>query len=366
MLSVLCNYHYDPLDRLTSDSSPSTPVRHRFYCKSHLATEIQGAIAHSIVQHDAQLLAQQQRKATALDTTLLATDLQRSVLHTLNNDTQSQPIAYSPYGHRPASDGLLSLLGFNGERPNPVTGHYLLGNGYRAFNPVLMRFNSPDSWSPFGEGGLNPYSYCLGDPIGKADPTGHIPRWIARIVGTKSTYVPSFGPNQRALWTKSGYTPKEGLKASKKIGDLERRADKLVNNARNEVLSQDTEFAYSFNTPYRPTGSLEISAYNTFRFETHKTTTNVFDFLTHTKKHYNTSQFETALLQTQTELTALRPILNKLNLYPKDAHILSRFPRISPDDTLTQSYYKRLESISHPEAHALREEASRIRNKVFK
>ncbi len=64
-------------------------------------------------------------------------------------------------------------MGFNGERPDPITGHYLLGNGYRAFNPVLMRFNSPDSWSPFGEGGLNAYGYCVGDPVNRSDPTGH-------------------------------------------------------------------------------------------------------------------------------------------------------------------------------------------------
>lgn len=84
-----------------------------------------------------------------------------------------RPIIYSPYGHRAPENGLLSLLGFNGERPDPVTGHYLLGNGYRAFNPVLMRFNSPDSWSPFGKGGLNAYAYCLGDPMNQTDPTGH-------------------------------------------------------------------------------------------------------------------------------------------------------------------------------------------------
>ncbi|WP_443217046.1 RHS repeat-associated core domain-containing protein [Pseudomonas sp. GM78] len=83
-------------------------------------------------------------------------------------------MAYSPYGHRSAESGLLSLLGFNGERPDPVTGHYLLGNGYRAFNPVLMRFNSPDSSSPFGEGGPNTYMYCSGDPVNFADPTGHV------------------------------------------------------------------------------------------------------------------------------------------------------------------------------------------------
>ncbi|MGP5570349.1 RHS repeat-associated core domain-containing protein, partial [Pseudomonas helleri] len=53
--------------------------------------------------------------------------------------------------------------------------HYLLGQGYREFNPVLMRFNSPDSWSPFGDGGINAYAYCDNDPLNKVDPTGHIP-----------------------------------------------------------------------------------------------------------------------------------------------------------------------------------------------
>ncbi|WP_238543153.1 RHS repeat-associated core domain-containing protein, partial [Pseudomonas sp. GM78] len=65
------------------------------------------------------------------------------------------------------------LLGFNGELPDPLTGCYHLGNGYRQFNPVLMRFNRPDSWSPFGEGGLNAYGYCGGDPRNRRDPSGH-------------------------------------------------------------------------------------------------------------------------------------------------------------------------------------------------
>jgi RHS repeat-associated protein len=43
------------------------------------------------------------------------------------------------------------LPGFNGNRADPVSGSYL-GNGYRAYNPVLMRFNCPDSLSPFGAG----------------------------------------------------------------------------------------------------------------------------------------------------------------------------------------------------------------------
>lgn len=106
-------------------------------------------------------------------TILLATDQQQSVLNALTAN-QPHPIAYSPYGHRAPENGLLSLLGFNGELPDSLTGHYHLGKGYRQFNPVLMRFNSPDSWSPFGEGGLNAYAYGGGDPRNSEDPTGHV------------------------------------------------------------------------------------------------------------------------------------------------------------------------------------------------
>ena len=68
----------------------------------------------------------------------------------------------------------MCLTGFNSERPDPVCGHYHLGNGYRAYSPALMRFICPDSMSPFGVGGINPYAYCGGDPVNHADPTGHL------------------------------------------------------------------------------------------------------------------------------------------------------------------------------------------------
>ncbi|EJL6396790.1 hypothetical protein NMR99_003880 [Vibrio navarrensis] len=64
-------------------------------------------------------------------------------------------------------------LGFNGQRQDPVTGMYPLGQGYRQYSPRLMRFNAYDSLSPFGQGGLNGYAYCLGDPINQQDPSGH-------------------------------------------------------------------------------------------------------------------------------------------------------------------------------------------------
>jgi RHS repeat-associated protein len=178
--TLLCRYHYDPLDRL-ADCTPSAQAHtQRFYLKERLTSEIQGSVQRSIFQQGDQLLAQQQRQDDAVETTLLATDQQRSVLHALDA-TQPHPLAYTPYGHRPAENGLLSLLGFNGERADPVTGHYLLGNGYRAFNPVLMRFNSPDSLSPFGDGGLNAYAYCVGDPVNRLDPMGHV-SWLGVMI----------------------------------------------------------------------------------------------------------------------------------------------------------------------------------------
>ncbi|OSR48387.1 hypothetical protein BV324_05309 [Pseudomonas syringae pv. actinidiae] len=139
-------------------------------------------------QHDDLLLAQQRRVDGALETTLLATDQQRSVLQ-LVDKAGTEPIAYSSYGHHPAESGLTSLLGFNGECRDPVTGHYLLGNGYRAYNPVLMRFNSPDSLSPFGEGGLNAYGYLGGDPIGFVDESGHVPMPTLKYLANKA-YLP--------------------------------------------------------------------------------------------------------------------------------------------------------------------------------
>ncbi|WP_147052806.1 RHS repeat-associated core domain-containing protein, partial [Vibrio sagamiensis] len=64
-------------------------------------------------------------------------------------------------------------LGFNGERQDPLTGCYHLGQGYRQYNPRLMRFHAYDSMSPFGRGGTHGYAYCLGDPVNQRDPSGH-------------------------------------------------------------------------------------------------------------------------------------------------------------------------------------------------
>jgi len=82
--------------------------------------------------------------------------------------------AHSPFGSKSAKpDDSDVLPGFNGERLDPISQSYHIGNGYRTYTPNLMRFNAPDSWSPFGRGGLNQYAYCEGDPINRSDPGGH-------------------------------------------------------------------------------------------------------------------------------------------------------------------------------------------------
>ena len=164
----LMRYAYDPLDRLIANlpSSQDSP-RQLFYNHERLSTLVQGEHNRSVFQHQHLVLAEKRTTGTQL----LATDVKRSVLHALSS-SGNHAQAYSAYGHPRIQSGQQSLLGFNGEACDPLTGHYLLGNGHRAYNAVLMRFNSPDALSPFGKGGTNTYAYCSGDPVNRSDPSG--------------------------------------------------------------------------------------------------------------------------------------------------------------------------------------------------
>lgn len=118
-------------------------------------------------------------------TSLYSTDDSASLLKTSGN--LEQPIVYTAYGHRPNTSAM-PPVGFNGELLNTVMNSYLLGIGYhRLYSPTLMRFTGPDTFSPFGEGGFNPYAYCSNDPINKIDPSGHfnLRKSILNIFGRK-------------------------------------------------------------------------------------------------------------------------------------------------------------------------------------
>jgi len=67
------------------------------------------------------------------------------------------------------------MLGFNGEQYEARSRTYVLGQGYRCYSPALQRFQAPDDRSPFSEGGLNAYAYCVNDPINYLDDTGQSP-----------------------------------------------------------------------------------------------------------------------------------------------------------------------------------------------
>ncbi|ARP89137.1 hypothetical protein CAL14_01525 [Bordetella genomosp. 9] len=80
------------------------------------------------------------------------------------------------------ADGTLGYAGYGADR---LTGAYPLGNGYRFYLPWLMRFAAPDDWSPLGRGGINPYAYCLGDPINRSDPDGHMALGLEEALKTE-------------------------------------------------------------------------------------------------------------------------------------------------------------------------------------
>jgi len=184
--TLLCRYAYDPLDRLAVRAQVGASVSQCFYQAGRLHSEVQASARRTLIRHGRQVMAQIDERDGIGNQYLLATDRQHSVVHAAGPQSQ-QAIAYSPYGHRPAESGLTQLPGFSGERVEPFTGHYMLGNGYRSFNPVLMRFNSPDTLSPFGKGGLNAYAYCLGDPVNYQDPNGHIPWWVGLVAGVAAS-----------------------------------------------------------------------------------------------------------------------------------------------------------------------------------
>ncbi|ODJ93843.1 RHS repeat-associated core domain-containing protein [Pseudomonas viridiflava] len=223
---ILCRYRYDPLDRLATRASFTQAVAQAFYRSGILTTEIQGAEQRSFLHQGLQLLACQTNIGKSSSTFLAATDQQNSVMSAATTG-QPKGIAYTPYGH---SNPLANLPGFNGQHPDPITGHYLLGNGYRAFNPVLMRFNSPDTLSPFGKGGLNAYAYCAGDPVNRNDPSGHelidtliSAFYIAAGVATAGIGLAIARPSFKAVF--------KGVKVKPATADVGRQSLPLRRNA---------------------------------------------------------------------------------------------------------------------------------------
>ncbi len=162
-------YSYDALDRLVTQTINDTEQRELYYRDNERVNE-------TIAPHrEIRLLKTGHSCLAVNDGNILALtgqDQNDSLLWSCDSDQDKGTLYHwSPYGSGVDSG---ELPGFNGERIDPLSGVYHLGNGYRAFNPILMRFNCPDNLSPFDGGGINPYAYCAGDPINHLDPSGHI------------------------------------------------------------------------------------------------------------------------------------------------------------------------------------------------
>lgn len=166
-------YGYDALNRLLTQTVGGADSRALYYRGYELVCEVKTSL-NKITRliksgHTCLGVSDDDRGVS-----LTAADRHDSPLLSLGysgkNGTQH---IWSPYGGGKVADG---HPGFNGERVDLLTGNYLLGNGYRAYSPRLMRFSCPDSLSPFGAGGINPYAYCAGDPVNITDPSGHLGR----------------------------------------------------------------------------------------------------------------------------------------------------------------------------------------------
>lgn len=108
---------------------------------------------------------------------------------------------YGAYGEL-ATMGRIARSAYAGVPVERGTGYYVLGD--RLFSPVLRRFLGPDSVSPFGDGGLNRYAYCGGDPINRIDPSGNAWwNWLFASLGPNHVGIDTVG-DARALGAPGG------------------------------------------------------------------------------------------------------------------------------------------------------------------
>lgn len=153
------SYGYYALNKLVTQRVSKEDTRHLYYRGAEMINEVQAQQGQELRLIKMGHTCLEVKDGSVL--TLTATDHHDSLLWSRDGEQTSGTLhAWSPYGSGAATS---QLPGFNGERIDPVSGTYHLGNGYRAYNPTLMRFNCPDSLSPFRAGGINPYAYCAGD-----------------------------------------------------------------------------------------------------------------------------------------------------------------------------------------------------------
>ncbi|EGX87875.1 RHS Repeat protein [Cordyceps militaris CM01] len=172
---ILSKYRYDASGRLICQEAGGKST-YFFYRSNELIAMIRDGLKISFLSNAGEYFAQISEGDGANSTSavqLWATDGHLSVLGSVETALPTEDVQYqhySPYGSGRGE----AIIGYNGQYRDPVSGWYHLGHGYRVYNPVLMRFHTPEPLSPFTTGEINAYAYCLGDPINRTDPTGHM------------------------------------------------------------------------------------------------------------------------------------------------------------------------------------------------
>lgn len=120
----------------------------------------------------------------------LLTDFNGSIFSAVNTH-RNETLHYTAYGFSSTEMETPPTLRFNSTHLDKTSQNYQFGNGNRGFSPALMRFISPDEYSPFEAGGINCYAYCNGDPINFTDPSGNNPvrsffKGIGNLLGVRT------------------------------------------------------------------------------------------------------------------------------------------------------------------------------------
>lgn len=196
-----------------------------------------------VLRATGEVLTHSKCELDSVSTAVLSTDFNQSVFTALRND-QPEHVAYTPFGFGSFAHEIPGMPGFNGEIRDHYAGLYLLGN-YRIYSPALMRFHNPDSWSPFGDGGVNTYAYVRNDPINYMDPTGHMP--FSRR--TSSSNLPKAGSGRVLESLESHPSSRHAsLQASESQPSLKSSNRKQSGSRRSSSLSSNLSLDGSFDS----------------------------------------------------------------------------------------------------------------------
>lgn len=172
-------------------------VTRRWYRGAVMVAESDDA-GETYLSHGALGGVTQTRVAGAVRTALLSgANAQGSVVAESRADGVAE-VRYDAWGRDSGEPGQ-GRTGYAG-MVREADGGYLPGS-YRWYSPRLRRFSAPDSASPFGEGGINPYAYAGNNPVLRNDTDGHAWwNWALLAVGAVATVAtlgslaPMFAP----------------------------------------------------------------------------------------------------------------------------------------------------------------------------